>query len=199
MGHRHTHAGRHSMPPRPASSFRVDLPRFAGSVVGLPIVDRIGELCREINSCCVQPNSSASSEMRHTRMSRSFGSTVPSRVRAANPCVSFVDAAPNFVCDTDVGFGSKSEVGSLDQHVRSIPDSRHRSADRSGPFRAKSGRSRIPFNPDPDCFGQDLHPEELPPSSLAPRSSRGHRYSVCQLTVRDRDQHRSTTIHQPHT
>ncbi len=28
---------------------------------------------------------------------------------------------------------------------------------------------------------------------------RGHRYSICQMTVPDRDQHRSTTIHQPHT
>ena len=126
MGHRHTHAGRHSMPPRPASSFRIDLPGFAGSVVGLPIVDRIGELCREINSCCVQPNSSASSEMRHTRMSRSFGSTVPSRVRAANPCVSFVDAAPNFVCDTDVGFGSNSEVGRRNREVRFASINGHR-------------------------------------------------------------------------
>jgi hypothetical protein len=40
---------------------------------------------------------------------------------------------------------------------------------------------------------------ERPRRSLAPRSSRGHRYSICQLTVADRDQHRSTPVHQPHT
>ena len=43
------------MPPRPASSFRVDLPRFAGSVVGLPIVDRIGELCRSRDQFLLRP------------------------------------------------------------------------------------------------------------------------------------------------
>jgi Protein of unknown function (DUF1614) len=37
---------------------------------------------------------------------------------------------------------------------------------------------------------------------LSALSRRGHlaaRYSICQLTVPDRDQHRSTTVHQPHT
>jgi hypothetical protein len=46
------------------------------------------------------------------------------------------------------------------------------------------------------------NPEDFPKTPrrfLAPRSSRGYPHSICQLTVPDRDQHRSTTAHQPHT
>jgi hypothetical protein len=65
---------------------------------------------------------------------------------------------------------SNAEVGSLDQHVRSTPDSRRRYADRSARFVPKAVDREFPFNPDPDCFGQDPHPEELPPAL----SLRGH-------------------------
>ena len=55
---------------------------------------------------------------------RALGRQCLRGVRAANPCVSFVDAAPNCVCDTDVGFGSIASFRPCVDHFRSTPISR---------------------------------------------------------------------------
>jgi hypothetical protein len=66
----------------------------------------------------------------------------------------------------------------------------------------KSGKAvdrEFPFKPDPESLrGKTcIHDRYL--SALSRQGHLAARYLICQLTVPDRDQHRSTTVHQPHT
>ena len=115
--------------PIPFPARLVDLPRFAGRRrrAANRGSDRPSFVAREINSCRVQPNSSASSEMRHTRMSRSFGSTVPSRRSGGESVRLFRDAAPISFATLMSGSG-QIEVAAL-RGVRSAPNTTRTASD----------------------------------------------------------------------